>query len=73
MSHLLLPLLFVSGFALVVLAAAALAATRASLRRHPVELAPDAPPTLAEQRYPQFVTRRVASAGEQATGEHRIA
>lgn len=64
MSHLLLPLIFLLSFVLVVLSAAALAVTRASLRRHPLELAPDAPPTLAEQRYPHYVTRRVAKSGE---------
>lgn len=60
MTHILLPLIFVLSFTLVVLSAVALAVTRASLRRHPLELAPDAPPTVAEQRYPHYVTRRSA-------------
>lgn len=66
MSHILLPLIFILSFALVVLSAVALAVTRASLRRHPLVLAPDAPPTAAEQRYPQYVTRHAPESGEQS-------
>lgn len=64
MSHFLLPLLFLLAFVVVVLAAVATVATRSSLRRHPLELAPDAPATVAEQRFPQYVTRRGAALDE---------
>lgn len=46
------------GLVLLAIALAAAVAARYSLRRHPLELAPDHPPTAAETRFPQYVTRR---------------
>lgn len=56
-------LLFV-GLVLVAIALAAVFAARSSLRRQPLELAPDHPPTSAEARYPHYVTRLNAQPSE---------